>query len=268
LGTEVGGVVLVADRDGQGDGLVAQRLDDPGEEIEVVVPDRSQRHVHDGPIAEGRQPLRRGCRGGGLGRGGAQRLHRGERGDLGILQRRRTGVHVQVLEEPGDRMRVEATCPPVPCRRVAGRTQQRPGDQSSVADIDVGHAARRTDQGRGQLGDLVDDEIRGPRVDDGVERGSAGLQLEVGEDLREEEQALLVADEALEAGKARRPLRPETLRRSDGERLETGPAGSPLIGLAGGERHHVTGLPGCGRQSHEWFVVTGQRPTREQHPGL
>ena len=93
----------------------------------------------------------------------------------------------------------------------------------------------------------MDDEIRAPRVKDGVELSGAGLQLEVGEDLSEKEQALLVTDEKLEAGKARRPLIPETLRRSDGEGLETGASGALLVGLPGGERHHVTGLLGCGR---------------------
>ena len=93
----------------------------------------------------------------------------------------------------------------------------------------------------------MDDEIRAPRVNDGVELSGAGLQLEVGEDLSEKEQALLVTDEKLEAGEARRPLIPETLRRSDGEGLKRGASSALLVGLSGGERHHVTGLLGCGR---------------------
>ena len=96
----------------------------------------------------------------------------------------------------------EAPSAPVRGRRFTGGAQQIPRDQPPIADIHIRDAALRTDQRRGQLGDFVHDELRGPSVDDGRELRGAGLQFEVGEDLGEKEPALLVAAELLEPGKA------------------------------------------------------------------
>jgi hypothetical protein len=125
LRAEVGGVVMLSDGDDEGDGLVAQRVDDSAEQVEGAVPDRSHRHIHDRAVTEASEALRRGDRH-HLGCGGTQRLHRCERDDFGILQGRRARVDVQVLEQPGDRVRVEAACAPVRGGRVTGRSQQEP----------------------------------------------------------------------------------------------------------------------------------------------
>ncbi len=78
------------------------------------------------------------------------------------------------------------------------------------------------DERRRQLGYLVDDDIGSPGVDDRIEVVGARHELEVGEDLGQEEVALRVADQLIEAGKPRRPLGSEPFVGPGMERVEPG----------------------------------------------
>ena len=77
LRPEGGRVVLASDGDDQRDRLVAHGLDHVTKQVEIAVPDRSHRQVDDGHPAETIEPRRRLVRR-RLGGGGTQRLHRGE----------------------------------------------------------------------------------------------------------------------------------------------------------------------------------------------
>ena len=99
------------------------------------------------------------------------------------------------------------------------------------------------DERRGELGDLVDDDVGLPGVDDRVEVVGAGHELEVGEDLGEEEVPLGVAHELIEAGKSGRPLLPEPFVGPSVEGVEPGLTGPTRVGVARGERNRVARPP-------------------------
>ena len=247
LGSEGGRVVLASHGDDQRDRLVAHGLDHATKQVEIAVPDRSHRHIDDRHPAETIEPLRRLVRRTFCG-GRTKRLHRGEVLDLGVLQRRRARVHVQVAEQSCQRVRFEAAGRPMRRRRLACRAQQCERDQRAVAHVDVGNPPRRRHQWSGQLGDFVDEHVWRPCVDDALELLGSRHQLEVGEDLGQEEPALLVADEPFEPGVARCPLGPEVLAPPGAEGLEPGGACSVDEGITGGERHRVSRCLGRGGQ--------------------
>ncbi len=94
----------------------------------------------------------------------------------------------------------------------------------------------------------MDEHVWRPCVDDALELLGSRHQLEVGEDLGQEEPALLVADEPFEPGEARRPLGPELLAPPGTEGLEPRGACSVDEGITGGERHRVPRCLGRGSQ--------------------
>src|SRR3954453_10662892 len=108
-----------------------------------------------------------------------------------------------MTEQSSKRLWFEASRPPVRGRSFPGRPQKRRTDERPVADVRVGNTASAANQRRRQLGHLVDDDLRSPRVDDGFKVLSSRCQLEVGEDLRQEKAALRVADELIEAWELR-----------------------------------------------------------------
>ena len=164
-------------------------------QVEIAVPDRSHGHIDDGHAAETIEPRRRARPSNVSAAAGRRRLYRGETLDLGVLQRRRARVHVQVAEQSCERIRFEAPGLPMRSGRLARRVQQSERDQRPVAHVDVGNPPRRGHQWSGELGDLVHEDRRLPCVDDALEVLGSRHQLEVGEDLGQEEPALLVADE-------------------------------------------------------------------------
>ncbi len=124
-----------------------------------------------------------------------------------------------------------------------------------------------SDERRGELGDLVDDDLGLPCVDDRIEVVGARHELEVGEDLGEEEVPLGVAHQLIEAGKPGRPLVPEPFVGPGVEGVEPGLAGPTRVGLAGGEGDRVSRCPRRDRERHERLEVASERSAREQHPG-
>ncbi len=60
----------------------------------------------------------------------------------------------------------------------------------------------------------------------------------------------------------------ETLRRPHPESFESVAASSLVVRLPSGERHNVTSLPSPSRQRNERIVMTGERPTCEEQPGV
>ena len=79
-----------------------------------------------------------------------------------------------------------------------------------------------------KLGDLVDDDVGLPNVDDRIEVVGTRYELEVGENLGEEEVPLGVADQLIESGKPGRPLLPEPFVGPGVEGVEPGVA-RPIV---------------------------------------
>ena len=137
-----------------------------------------------------------------------------------------------MAEESSSWVWFESSRPPVRGRGLTGRPEERRADERPVADVRVGDAAGGGNQRRGELGHLVDDDLRSPRVDDGFKVIGSRHELEVGEDLGQEEAALRVADELLEAWELRCPLGPEPFVGTSMECIEPGVARSTRVGLS------------------------------------
>jgi hypothetical protein len=112
----------------------------------------------------------------------------------------------------------------------------------------------------------VDDDLRSPRVDDGFKVLGSRHELEVGEDLGQEEAALRVADELIEAWELRRPLGPEPFVGTSMERIEPGVARPTRVRLTRSERDRVPSAPRLDREGNQRLEMTSKRSGREQHP--
>ena len=244
---------------------VGERVDQEPEEVEIVVPDRPHRDVDEGPFARA-EPVRPVV---GQGRAGRRphRLHALQPVDLGALQARRARIDVQVVEEAGPRMGVETSGAPVRSGTGAGGSEHRVGDQRTEPDVDVGDARLGAHQRRGELGHLVQHEVRLPAVQHRLEVPGPRLQFEVGEDLGEEEGSLVVADQFPESREPRCPFGTEGVGRTRLERRETCLAGSTHHRIARGEGDVVARGSRRLCQREERIEVAGQRAAGEQESG-
>jgi hypothetical protein len=113
----------------------------------------------------------------------------------GQLQARGADVEIQVTERARVGVGRQPAAMPVRRRRRARRTHDRPRRQRPVAAGCVRHTRARRHQRRGELGQLVHDDIRPPRRDHAFQIRSARFKLEPDENLGEEEAATCVGGE-------------------------------------------------------------------------
>ena len=170
-----------------------------------------------------------------------------------------------MLPEPGPRVRSEACLLPVPAGPAGCSGDTIVAEYNTVGMRGVGKIMGRGDERTGEFGNLVDQQIRPPIVDDLVEIRGSSRQLIVGENPFEEERANLLGRQRFDlwkcgraffsrhlVGTGRKVSDPETirLRPDDGAR---------------GEGDLVSRRDERPRQRNHRQEMPYQRTAREQH---
>jgi hypothetical protein len=170
-----------------------------------------------------------------------------------------------VAIEAAQCVRLEAVAAPVGSGGLAGGADDVGRDGRPEGMVRVRNAESRRDERPGELHNLMDDDVRLPRLDDLHEVVGPRPELDVDEQLREDERPDLRRRERVHLGErapeqlARIHAEPSLKRR---EAIRSRLAGDRIAGCEG---HVVTRRDESSRQRQHRAVVARQRPAAEEH---